>query len=506
MFDHRAYLWIPDHCKHVRGVLIGIQNMQEEPFFEDPTIRRACAQCDLGIVWISPADDTGSHLFMQFQPGAAEAVQKALTDLAAESGYSEIEDAPLLAIGHSAATPFVWGMADAFTSRMFGLLPLKGWFLGHVASGVPTLHVSSEYAEVGGVNWGETYMKDRGQVVRLRTDAPDKLIGESLDIGAGHYEWDPNFAPIIAMFIRKAAQYRLPANAPLTGPVSLAPIDPKTGWLIDPDKFATPGGAPVAYADYKGDPTKALWYFDREMAQTVSDFAAANLAKKPQVIDFLNRKGEPVPLDKGGVASLDVDFLPDNCTFKVAATYLDKSPIANLYGGGAVGHSDAPIWFKVSTGGIKQTGPDTFRMWMRRGGEIRQGAPWEPTLMAVSDGDSIYRRADRPGHPWLKLVNTDGAPQTITFAELGDVKVGCKPITLSATASSGLPVQFFVVSGAVSLSESDNRTLSLLPIPSRSRYPVRVIVGANQWGRITGDKVQSAPIVYQQFNILQHQN
>jgi hypothetical protein len=499
--DHRAYLWIPQQCKHVRGVLIGAQNMQEEPFFQDALIRKTCAECGLGIVWFSPGDDMGAHVYKTFSPGAADGVQKALADLAVESGYSEIENAPLLVTAHSASTPFIWGMADPFASRVFALLPLKGWFPGHVPSDVPILYVSSEYAEVGGANWGETYLKDRADVARLRADGPDRLIGEAADIGAGHYEWDPVFAPVIAMFIRKAAEYRLPDDGPLTGPVPLKPIGPMSGWLIDPATLGTPRAKPVARKDWHGDPAKGLWYFDREMAQTVSDFIAANVAKKPQVIDFLDNRGQPVPLSQSGVSNLDVTWLPDNVTFKVAATYLDKSPIANLYNGETVGNSSAPIKFKVSTGAIKQTGPDAFRVWMHRGGLAQQGSPWEPTIMAYSDGDSQYRRADRPGHPWLYTINGDGVSQTVSFSAIADVRATARSITLHATASSGLPVQFYVVSGPVALAD-DNVTLTFLPIPPRSKYPVRVIVAAYQWGRPVDPKIQNAPLTYQEFHIL----
>jgi len=499
--DHRAYMWIPPDCKHVRGLLIGAQNMQEEPFFEDLVIRKACAESGIGIVWFSPGDDVGVSLYKTFKPGAADGVQKALADLAKVSGYSEVENAPLLATAHSASTPFVWGMADAFSSRMIAILPLKGWFTGHMTPGIPALHISSEYGEVGGVNWGETYLSDRKQIARLRSEAPDRLIGEAVDIGAGHYEWDSHFAPVIAMFIKKSAQYRLPSNEPLTGPVMLKAIDPASGWLIDPDKLGTPGGAGSSYKDWTGDPTTGLWYYDKEMAKTVNDYIIANMAKKPQVVDFLDKNGQPIPLITTGVSYLDVTWLPDNASFNVSATYLDKSPTTKLYDGQSVGHSTAPILFKVSTGGIKQTGPNTFRMWMKRGGVVQQGSPWEPTLMAYSEGDSEYRRADRPGHPWLKLVNTTGTPQTITFNKISDVTTKTKQITLSAVSSSGLPVQFFTVSGPVEISDSDNTKLTFQRIPPRSAFPVHVIVGAYQWGRTVAPQIQNGGPVYQEFLI-----
>ncbi len=48
---------------------------------------------------------------------------------------------------------------------------------------------------------------------------------------------------------------------------------------------------------------------------------------------------------------------------------------------------------------------------------------------------------------------------------------------------------------------ADNQTLRFLPISPHAHFPLRVIVGAYQWGRITGAKVQSADPVYQEFFI-----
>src|ERR1039457_1283980 len=69
---------------------------------------------------------------------------KSAAVIAKESGYSEITNAPLLPVAHSAATPFVWGMGDLGSSRIIAILPCKGWFSARVAPGVPAFHVSSE--------------------------------------------------------------------------------------------------------------------------------------------------------------------------------------------------------------------------------------------------------------------------------------------------------------------------------------------------------------------------
>ena len=493
----RAYLWVPPDCRHLRGLLVGLQNMLEKPMFEDPEIRRACADSGLGIVWVAPLTENNQEkLNQKIGPEAWPALRQMLADLAGESGYSEITNAPLLPVAHSAATPFVWGMDNLGAARIIAILPFKGWFTGHIAPGVPALHVSSEYGEVGGTNWGETYLNDHKEVLRLRGDGESRLIGEFTDIGAGHFEWNPEAAPVIAMFIRKAVAARVPAVAAPDRPVELKTVDPKSGWLLDPAKLGDKNNRPVAYANWHGDPTKALWYFDEEMARAVNDYMAAGLAKKPQVIDFVE-DGKPAPLVQGGMAQLHPRFLADGVTFAVEAAALDKSPIQKLYGGAAVGHAPGPVQFRVSTGALKQTGSNTFRVWLGRGGVERQAAPWEPWIMAWQPGNQDYRRADRPGHPWVSVVNKGGQPQAISFPKIENQKAGAKTLRLKAASSSNLPAQFFVVSGPAEM--KDDNTLEFLPVPPRGKFPARVIVGAYQWGRTVEPKLQSAGPVFQEF-------
>jgi hypothetical protein len=58
--DRRAFLWVPENSWHIEGVLLGLQNMLELNMFEDPEIRKACADAGLAIVWISPGAFPGA--------------------------------------------------------------------------------------------------------------------------------------------------------------------------------------------------------------------------------------------------------------------------------------------------------------------------------------------------------------------------------------------------------------------------------------------------------------
>jgi hypothetical protein len=297
------------------------------------------------------------------------------------------------------------------------------------------------------------------------------------------------------MFIRKAAEYRLPSNGALRGAIKLKPIAPASGVLVDPASVGTERFRAVPYNDWHGDPRAAFWYFDREMAEAVQHLMMEQLSKKPQAIDLVV-DGRPVPLDRNGFAVIKPVFLSDGVNFRVHAEALNASPAANLYGGAPLGHAVGSIEYRVGSGTLLQTGPDLFQVSARSGGLTRQGMPWEPWVMAYQPGNGEYRSTDKPAHILINIRNTQGASQEITFQEIPDVDWRTQQIILSAVSSSGLPVQLYVESGPARI---EGGTLHLLPIPPRSRYPVRVIVSAYQWGRAGERPVQSAGPETQEF-------
>ncbi|MFO1487742.1 MAG: hypothetical protein U1F65_04620 [Verrucomicrobiota bacterium] len=496
--ERRAYLWIPSDCQRVRGLLIGLQNMLEKNMFEDPVIRRAAADAGLGIVWIAPGSEgKGTPCDQEFSPRdeAVKVLQNTLAELAKESGYSEIESAPLLAVGHSAATPFVWGLAEWNPSRVFAIIPMKGWYPAHAPRNVPVFRIAQEWTEWGD-KWGEDWeRRERPAALKLRAEGDTALVGEFLDAGAGHFNWTPEAAGVVAMFIRKAAQYRLSEHVSPNGLVSLKPIDFKSGFLIHARQLGTAEGKPVAAAEVKGDAKDALWYFDRELAEAVNEYASARLARKPQGLDFV-ADGKPASLVKNGFADLRPQFQSDGISFKVTATFLEKSPTTNLFEGKELGHAAGPIQFRVGSGGLRQTGPDTFQVALDRGSVARQGPPWEPWVLAFHPGDAEFRAADRPAHVFVSTQLKEGRAQALSFPEIPNQNLGVKSIKLNAVADSGLPVQYFVVSGPVELKDD---VLSITVIPPRAKFPIRVLVAAYQWGRVGEPKIQSAGPVLRSF-------
>ncbi len=497
-FERRAYLWVPPACQRVRGVVVGLQNMLEKLMFQNGDFRDACTANNLAILYIAPGsvsthnDDPPLALGFKDPKEGSRQLGALLADFAKESGYSEIEFAPLITVGHSAATPFVWGYTAANPRRVIASLPYKGWIPGGGGKGVPTLYTTSEWAEVGGPNWGICWLKDFNAVIRLR-ERTDLMVGTSVEIGNGHYAWQPASGKILGMFITKSVAARLPSDFPTDSLPTLKTVPIDSGVLVDPQTLGRSSFKAIPYNDYPGDKKSAFWYIDAEMAQAINDYMAPRLAKRPQVIDALVN-GQPAILGAraGGTVEYHPYLLDDGVTWKIQTCFLDQAPPQLNFGDAPLGHSNTPTYFRCGSGALKQVGPDTFRVWLERGGVERQGNPWDPWIIATNPGDDMYRSTDRPIHILIDIKRKDGQPQTIDFPPIDP-----KTLQLKATASSGLPVQYFVVSGPVQI--NDDGMLQLLPIPPRTKFPVHVQIGAFQWGRGGSNAIQSAGPMVQEF-------
>jgi hypothetical protein len=525
----RAYLWVPPDCQRVRGLIIACHNMLEEPLFERPAFRRAAAENNLGIVMIFSGHDSAlddgsnpnhpkrSYLDIFLNPtfpngpedpkSAGADLQKALDDLADESGYSEIRNAPLLPVGHSSAAAFVWHIYKWDPSRFFAMMPFKAPGRDDGPQGIPILEINSEWFEYGSADMHNVSFTSRdggAEAPRDRAASADIEYGYYVDVGSGHCDVSDDSMKIVSLFLKKAVAARIPDNAPMDGPVQLKPVPTDSGWLLDPATFGKPEGRPIAYADWHDDPRKAFWYLDEEMAEAVQDHVAAQLAKKPQQIGFV-QNGQPSP--DARMAVISPQFLDDSGTFQLQADYVDHLEHANFNGANpsyyppdtTLDHGSSPILLHVNSGGLVQVGPDTFRVCPRDGPIFPQGNPWEPTVVAYTEGDDTYRPAEHPAHININILNRDGQAQTLDFAPIPDQHLqNLAPITLNASASSGLPVQFFVASGPAMI---NGDTLTFDKIPIRAKFPIRVRVSAFQWGRPNDPKVQSAGPVTQEFFI-----
>jgi len=527
--ERRVFLWIPPDCKHVRGLVVACQNMLEKPLLERSAFRDACAENDLGIVMIFPGHDVThkeepgpnhperSYLDIFLNPNfpegkedpqkAGDDLQKVLNALADESGYPEIRYAPLMPIGHSSAAPFVWHLYKWNPSRIFAMMPFKaGTRDDGPLQDIPVFDVNSEWFEYGSSPMHNVSFiaSDGGaRVPRFRADHTNAMYGYYVDVGSGHCDASDDAIGIMRLFLKKAVAARIPGNAPNNAPVTLKPLKVESGWLIPAAALGKAEGKPVPYVDFKGDPRTCFWYLDRELAAAVQNHIRQQLAKQPQQIGFV-QDGEPST--DARMFNFVPRFIDDAGTFQLEASFVDRIDHAkfdnvrtNYYPPETkLGHSATPILFRVNSGAVIQVGPNAFRICPHGGGLVPQGNPWEPTIIAYHPGDATFRPAEHPAHAIVNIVNKRGEPQTIDFAAIPNQKNGDKFVKLEAQASSGLPVEFFVVSGPATI---DGNILRFEKIPKKAKFPIRVLVSAFQWGRASDPKIQSAGPITREFFI-----
>ena len=356
--------------------------------------------------------------------------------LAEVSGYSEISIAPLLTLGHSGGAIFAWNTAYWNPERCIAVVGLKSAPIHPPAyapksnvDGVPILAVSGQYESWGvkshPADWHWHWV--RGTLLEFRAIGVESLMSELVEPGVTHFGWDDDLARYVALFIRKAAHYRIPAGEQIPGlPVRLNHLPLASGWLTDPT-FLTPPRYPAApYEQYTGDPTLAFWHLDEELARANEAYGATRKGKELQEITFVE-EGKPVP-----TAWLEeLKFAPeaDGMTVKVAADFLKTTPPEMSYPRPReLGHAAGPIRFRLIGGwhgGGEQTSPDTFRIKLDRFFFAR---PWGSLMvMAYQPGDEHYAYAEQPAGFKFPPRNKDGKAQKITFEAMPDQSAGADP-------------------------------------------------------------------------------
>jgi hypothetical protein len=497
--SRRAFLWIPPDCNQVRGIILSMANLLERRWLEDPIIRQAAAEEGLGIVWLSRG--RGATLTADIQPGAGDMLLKMLKDLAAESGYAEIEHAPLIPMGHSANGQLAWTVPNWDPNRTIAAIPIKTVPLPASLrfTGVPLCYLVGQTTEWPQYRDGRPGDRDyfwpvvRDSAIRLRTAHEDNLIGVVTEPGGGHFDWSERQARFAALYIRKACCHRLPSKAPVNVPVALKRIARESGWLTDTGGMAPDQCEAAPYAQYKGDPKRAYWFFDEETARAAVAFCGDRQTRDKQMLTFV-QGGTLLSVAKQGFAVLRFQPEQDGLTFRLKPDFLTEVPAELIGAGTPLGHAAGPITLRVITGPAIQTGPDTFRVQFDREG---MGASlW---FQEEHPGDGRYRRAVQPGSMQIPAKLAAGKPQTIAFPKIADQKVGTRTVPLQAVSDSGLPVDYYVIAGPAVV---DSGKLILTDVPVKSKYPVKVTIVAYQWGRTIEPLVQTAESIEQTFSIV----
>jgi hypothetical protein len=492
-----AYLWIPENCKQVRAVIIGQHNMTEETIFEHPEFRKNMGKLGIAEIWITPGIDQRWDV----TKGTQQIFETMMKNLSEISGYTELEFAPVIPIGHSAMATYPWNFAAWNPERTLAVLSihgdsprthLTGYGRANLDWGTRTIEGIPSLMVMGEDEWWEDRLITSFDYRREYPNAPLSFLA---DAGHGHFDISDELIDYLSLFLKKTVEYRLPEHSSLDAPIQLIPGEAKNGWLADRwRKNEKPTAEAASYDKYKGDKNHAFWYFDKEMADATEKYYANERGKTEQYIGF-EQKGKLITFNPKSHVRMSPSFQPeaDGVTFHLKAVYTDT--LRNEY---SKEHSTHPIRMSRICGPVEVVNDTTFTVRFYRMGLDNPKRTGGICLMASVKQDHKYRSAVQQVEIRIPYRNKEGISQRIIFPKLSDVKASVKKISLNGTADSGLPVYYYVKEGPA---EIKGDKLVLTKIPPRAKFPVKVTVVAWQYGRSGEPKVQTAEAVEQSFYI-----
>jgi hypothetical protein len=494
--DHpRAFLWIPPNCRQVKGVVVGQHNMVEDGILEHPDFRKAMTALGFAEVWVTPC----LTIPFNFNQDAGEDFNYMMQKLADSSGYAELANAPVVPIGHSALASYPWNFAAWNPARTLAVISIHGdapqthltgygranvdWG-NRTIEGVPGLFIMGEY------EWWEDRIAPGFNYVSKHPKTPITFFA---DAGHGHFDYSDELVNYMALFIKKAAAYRLPTNTANKG-TALRAIDPANGWLMDRwRKDSMPMAMAAPYKNYKGNRFYASWCFDSAQCAATEKFYAKARAKQPQHIGFMQQGGVVSPGRSHANYMLKFDPQNDGITFGAKAFFADTSRVVVTDQ-----HAKTPLMVNPITGPVEKINDSTFRLRFYRIGFNNPKRSNDIWLIATNAGDEKYKSIVQQANMRFPLKNTAGKSQQIIFDRIPSQKLNTRSIELHATSTAGAPVSFYVKEGPAVL--TGNR-LTFTKIPPRTRFPVKVTVVAWQYGRSVEPKLQSAEPVDRSFYI-----
>lgn len=492
-----AYLWIPENCKQVRAVIIGQHNMTEETIFEHPEFRKNMGKLGIAEIWITPGIDQRWDV----TKGTQQIFETMIKNLSEISGYTELEFAPVIPIGHSVMATYPWNFAAWNPERTLAVLSihgdsprthLTGYGRANLDWGTRTIEGIPSLMVMGEDEWWEDRLITSFDYRREYPNAPLAFLA---DAGHGHFDISDELIDYLSLFLKKTVEYRLPEHSSLDAPIQLIPVEAKNGWLADRwRKNEKPTAEAASYDKYKGDKNHAFWYFDKEMADATEKYYANERGKTEQYIGF-EQKGKLITFNPKSHVRMSPSFQPeaDGVTFHLKAVYTDT--LRNEY---SKEHSTHPIRMSRICGPVEVVNDTTFTVRFYRMGLDNPKRTGGICLMASVKQDHKYRSAVQQVEIRIPYRNKEGISQRIIFPKLSDVKASVKEISLNGTADSGLPVYYYVKEGPA---EIKGDKLVLTKIPPRAKFPVKVTVVAWQYGRSGEPKVQTAEAVEQSFYI-----
>ncbi len=503
----RAYLWIPVDCKKIKAVIFAQNNMEEQSVLENVIFRKAMSRLGVAEVWVSPAYD----LMFNFDKGAGDVFNAIMNDLADVSGYAELRYVPFIGMGHSAAASSPYYMAAWNPERTLAAISVSGqWpYFRHPSFApdiwgkqtidfIPCLETMGEYEAAN--TWSAEGLLERQQHPLM----PLSMLASPAQ---GHFAATNEKCAYIALYIKKAIQYRIPAHTPNDTAPKLIPVDPtKSGWLVDKWRYDQKPEAPAGpVSQYSGDPQQAFWFFDEEMAKATIKYEATHRFQKSQLIGYVQNGKMVAQYNTHQQVNLKFEPEADGITFKLHAAFYDTvgggSPRlamwANMPVGSAIGHASGggPIIIDRITGPVIKVDDSTFRLSPQQG-FWQDPHSYELWFAATHPGDEDYKPAVQQAQMLVPPCNKDGREQHITFLPVADQGPGAKNIRLQAVSDVKVPVSFYVQDGPAVI---HGNTLDLTAIPPKSKFPIKVTVVAWQYGNSNEPKLQTAEPVERVF-------
>ncbi|KAI9452856.1 hypothetical protein F5148DRAFT_1289423 [Russula earlei] len=323
---------------------------------------------------------------------------------------------------------------------------------------------------------------------------PNSPISLFADAGHGHFDYSQALINYLCLFITKAAKARLPATMAIDHPAILKPIQPRDGWLMDrwhKDTLPFAKAAPAAL--YRGIRRWSSWVFDEEMADATEQYYAEARGKINQHIGILQNGVAVAPQKTHANYALKFMPLSDGISFTVNAFFADTSRLQPVQQ-----HAATPIVINRICGPVKKLDDTTFQVSFYRMGFNNPKRSNDIWLLAHNEGDAQYKSIMQQIDLRFPIENKAGKEQVIDFPPIPDQGHDAHSYPLNAVSSLGLRVQYYVQEGPAVVKDSK---LLFTKIPPRSKYPVKVVVVAWQYGNANEPKVKTAKWVERVFYV-----
>ena len=471
-----GYLWVPETCRKIRGLLIFAQNVPEGFIAGHPAFRAVCSDNNLGIVftsagfWQGKVPELGN--FSLIQPERTKRLQLLLNELAEKSGYSEVATVPWLPLGESMSELMVTGLLNEQPERCIAGVYVCDIYWND-ARKVPILATQGT-----GMEWGQTNRDIRTawrnpglyqRICDLRKESPAWPVTLMVEAGGGHFDCSERMLQYIAGYIDRVVKARLGAD----GSPALKPIDIANGWLAD---LPIPGKENPPVESARGATNLARpWFFDRASAEQAQAIARVNW-EAPTQLPLLVPGGHctVTPWAANSVTTVQVTTADD---FSLRPILFDNIPAGFVGAGEPLAQSaKLPLIHWVS-GVVAPLEDNRFGVELDRNYKTATGSA-NACLEVVAEPSGNIRKSVQPLLVSLSQ-NLKGSPQTINFKKIDDVTAGTLSLPLQAVSSAGLPVKFYVEAGPAMIK---NNRLVFTRIPPRAKFPIAVTVVAWQWG------------------------